>query len=84
MNGCAHHPLTIGSSFAPIYPVSDGVHVFWRDDWFRQVYRCPAFGCSPGPEVLATNQRGQPGGQIALDEAYVYWTNTTGVYRLPK
>ena len=84
IGGCGGSPFTIGSSMAPNHPVSDGTHVYWRDDFLDEIYRCPVSGCSPGPETLATSQRGQPGGQIALDGQYVYWTTTTGVYRLPK
>ncbi len=64
--------------------MSDGDHVYWRDGFLDQVYRCPVSGCAPGPEIIATKQRGQPGGQIALDGEYVYWTTTGGVYRLAK
>ncbi len=84
IGGCGGSPVTIGSSMAPNHPVSDGSHVYWRDDFLDQIYRCPVSGCSPGPETIATAQRGQPGGQIALDGEYVYWTTTKGVYRLPK
>ncbi len=83
-SGCNGAPLTIGSSQAPSSPVSDGASVYWRDDFYDQIYRCPASGCAPTPVILATKQRGQPGGNIALDGQHVYWTTTSGVYRLPK
>lgn len=84
IGGCGKNPLTLGSSPSPSHPVSDGDHVYWRDDFLDQIYRCPAAGCMPGPEIIANDQRGQPGSQIALDGEYVYWTTTSGVYRLPK
>ncbi len=78
-------PLTIGSSpQSPRFPVSDGINVYWRDEFYRQIYRCPATGCQPGPEIIATNQGMQPGGQIALDGLYVYWTTPSSVLRLKK
>lgn len=83
-SGCAGTPITIGSSPTPAHPISDGVDVYWRDDLLDAIYRCPVAGCMPGPEVVATNQRGQLGGQIALDGQYVYWTTTSGVYRVRK
>jgi hypothetical protein len=84
LGGCNGKPLTVGSSQAPRVPVSDGTSVYWRDELFDQIYRCPAIGCTPGLEILAYGQRMQSGGQIALDGQYVYWTNTSGVYRLLK
>jgi len=84
LTGCAGGPITIGSSSEPRYPVSDGVNVYWRDGFLDQIYRCPSGGCLPSPTVLATKQRGQPGGQIALDGEYVYWTTASTVVRLRK
>lgn len=84
LSGCNKTPLTIGSSQTPRFPVSDGANVYWRDDLYRHIYRCPESGCAPGPEILATQQSMQPNGQIALDGTHVYWTTTTGVYRLKK
>lgn len=84
MAGCGGAPLTLGSSQSPMFPVSDGTSVYWRDGFYDQIYRCPATGCAPGPVTLAKNQRAQPGGNIALDGQYVYWTTTSGVFRLAK
>ena len=82
--GCAGNPLTIGTSLSPSHPVSDGKHVYWRDQLTDAIYRCPVGGCNPGPETIATKQKGQPGGQLALDGLYVYWTTSSGVYRVRK
>lgn len=85
IGGCNKSPITIGASpFSPRFPVSDGTNVYWRDELYDQIYRCPATGCLPGPETIAYDQHMQPGGQIALDGVYVYWTNSDGVYRLKK
>jgi hypothetical protein len=84
MEGCAGNPQTLGSSTQPAHPVSDGQHVYWRDMFLDQIYRCPAAGCLPSPEIFATKQRAQPGGNLALDGQYVYWSTTSGVYRLRK
>ena len=84
LTGCPGGALTIGSSSQPRFPVSDGVNVYWRDGFLDQIYRCPSGGCLPSPVVLATKQRGQPGGQIALDGEFVYWTTTSTVVRLRK
>lgn len=82
--GCSGTPTTIGSSLSPSHPVTDGKHVYWRDDLLDEIYRCPVSGCAPGPELVATKQKGQPGGQMALDGLYLYWTTSSGVYRLRK
>lgn len=84
VTGCDGSPRTIGSSSSPSHPVSDGVHVYWRDDFLDQILRCPVSGCAPGPDIIATKQRGQPDSEIATDGKYVYWTTTKGVYRLRK
>lgn len=81
---CNQSPQTIGFSMSPTSPVSDGKHVYWRDDMLDTIVRCPASGCTLDAEVLATQQRGQPGGQLATDGEYVYWTTTTAVRRLRK
>ncbi len=82
--GCSGAPLTLGSSNQPSHVVSDGASVYWRDDFLDHIYKCSAGGCSPSPQIIATKQRGQPGSQLALDGLYLYWTTTSGVYRLPK
>jgi hypothetical protein len=82
IGGCADAPTTLGSSFAPTHPASDGSHVYFRDDLSGKIYRCPsASGCAAGPEVFASNQQGQPGGNLAIDGTHVYWTTASAVRR---
>jgi hypothetical protein len=84
ISGCANNPMTIGNSFSPTHPASDGTNVYFRDDLSFKIYRCPVVGCAAGAEVFATDQEGQPGGNIAIDGTHVYWTTASAVRRAPK
>jgi hypothetical protein len=81
ITGCSNNPQTIGTSFSPSHPASDGSFVYFRDDLSSKIYRCPPAGCAAGPEVFASNQHGQPGGNIAIDGTHVYWTTAGEVRR---
>lgn len=82
--GCGGNPSTLGTSFSPSNPVSDGTSIFWRDDIGYDIYRCPASGCGAAAQTFAKNQKGQPRGGIATDGLYVYWTTASSVLRLAK
>jgi hypothetical protein len=79
--GCGGSPQTIGTSFAPTHPASDGSFVYFRDDLSFKIYRCPATGCAAGAEIFASDQHGQPGGNLAIDGTHVYWTTASAVRR---
>jgi hypothetical protein len=85
ITGCSNAPKTIGTSFTPTHPASDGSYVYFRDELSFKIYRCPAAtGCAAGAEVFANDQRGQPGGNLAIDGTHVYWTTASAVRRLAK
>lgn len=84
ITGCSNNPQTIGSSFSPTHPASDDSFVYFRDDLSFKIYRCPPAGCAAGPEIFASNQHGQPRGNIAIDGTHVYWTTAGEVRRKQK
>ena len=84
VDGCDSGPLVLGSSASPVALISDGAHVYWRDDLYETVYRCKTSGCGVSPEVWATKQSGQPGGQLRVDGNFLYWTSTSKVLRVAK
>jgi hypothetical protein len=85
ITGCNNMPKTIGTSFSPSHPASDGSNVYFRDDLSYKIYRCPAAtGCAGGAEVFASDQHGQPGGGLVIDGTHVYWTTAGEVRRLAK
>ena len=85
ITGCSNAPQTVGTSFAPDHPISDGTYVYFRDSLSFKIYRCPAAtGCAGGAEVFASDQHGQPGGNLAIDGTHVYWTNASTVRRKRK
>jgi len=85
ITGCSNTPKTLGTSYAPTHPASDGTNVYFRDDLSYKIYRCPAgAGCAGGAEVFANDQHGQPGGNLAIDGTHVYWTTASAVRRLAK
>ena len=85
ITGCTNTPKTLGTSYAPTHPASDGTNVYFRDDLSYKIYRCPAgAGCAGGAEVFANDQHGQPGGNLAIDGTHVYWTTASAVRRLAK
>ena len=51
MAGYDGAPLTLGSSQSPMFPISDGTSVYWRDGFYDQIYRCPATGCAPSMQL---------------------------------
>jgi hypothetical protein len=84
ITGCSNAPKTIGSSFAPTHPETDGTNVYFRDDLSYKIYRCPMAGCAAGAEIFASDQHGQPGGNLAIDGTHVYWTTASAVRRKAK
>ena len=77
-------PKTIGASTRPVGLVTDGTYVYWRDVLEQKVLRCHRDGCTGAAEVLAKNQPGAPGTNLAIDGEYVYWTNQAQVLRRHK
>lgn len=84
IGGCGGNPSTLGTSFVPTNPATDGTSIYWRDDISFDIFRCPMSGCGATAQTFVKNQHGQPRGGIATDGLYVYWTTASGVYRLPK
>ena len=64
----------------------DDTHVYWRDELDSGIYRCPLAGCVPAdePEPFATDQNGQVGANLALDDHYVYWAASSVIRRRRK
>ncbi len=83
VGGCTA-PHTIGASDDPYGLGTDGTNVYWLDDIDEVVYRCPVTGCSGGATRFAEQQLTQPGGNVALDGEYAYWTLPDQVLRKPK
>jgi hypothetical protein len=71
-------PKTIGSSTNPGWPVSDGLWVYYRDQSVDGIYKCPIGGCGVGGALVASNQRNDGIGRMAIDGAYLYWANRDG------
>lgn len=85
ITGCSNAPKTLGTSYSPSHPASDGSYVYFRDELSYKIQRCPALaGCAAGAEIFANDQRGQPGGGLVIDGTHVYWTTSSAVRRLAK
>jgi len=78
------NPFTVGATSAPTGLASDGAFVYWLDQEENGVFRCPVLGCQEGVQMFATSQESAEGAAIALDDDYVYWTDTTQVLRKHK
>jgi hypothetical protein len=97
--GCAGSPtLVAGSAYGPYRLATDGLHVYWTEQDASLpnsasspflLRRCPTTGCGDAPVTLVSGLTGPS--DVAVDEAYVYWTDggsrydaSGRVWRAPK